>query len=195
MSGEPYPGLNPDDANDRNLAPVQALLKVWDGAQGGGRNWQPVYLYREAITGNFAARVHDTDLEAALLAGMGPAEVEFDGGSVACPAAASTVVFNVGAPAHDFSPYRFLVCRVENEGANPFADCRGYSVNVAGNYPATSWISTASVNGASAGHYREYVTNYLGSAYGPEPRLSRFLRVNIVSTLGTTVRCRVRCWK
>ncbi len=125
MSGEPYPGLLPDEANDRNLAPVQALHKVWDGSQGGSRNWQPVFLYREAVSGDFAARVHDTDLQAgvadlqaALVAGTGTKDLLVDGeavGAIALPAGVQT---NLCAWT-DVTRYLFLGFFFYDVGGNP----------------------------------------------------------------------------
>jgi len=129
MSGEAYPGLLPDQANDRNLAPVQALHKVWDGAQGGGRNWQPVYLYREAGTGNFAARVHDTDLQAALVdlqaalaAGSLVARSVVTGVNTAVLAGVSTFLTDW----IDVSAWRSAWVWILNTGANATASTQVY---------------------------------------------------------------------
>lgn len=165
----------------------------WDQAGQGYR----APTLRQAADFEWELRTHDDDAEKAIVAALSSAPTVLDGGVVALPAEIQTIVFNVGAPVHNLSQYRSVVCRVHNVGANPITSVNGVGITAAATFTCLVWASAVAVVANAAGVYMPGVSQYIVNAYGPPTKspTPECLRVDVISALGSSARCYVYAWK
>lgn len=180
--------------NDEHQGRSVAAIAVSDIADDDTH--EIVDRYAETTTGYCAARVHDTDLQAAMVYGTGTKDLLFDGetvGNIVLPAGVRTVCI----PWTDVTRYLYLSWHVYSVGGNPVTEQWPFFAPYA-NGTGGAWLSNAvAVAVAGATISQDQVGNTGGGwVYSRSTHATfRGFRLDLVSNLGGTARCALCGWR